>query len=91
MRCSQRALLSRWLLFYARARFVRATLFPSSYVLPSPHHAAIAPAAPVAELGVVRRLRLDFKNTPLWRIAIIATETFRRVQRYARTAASATQ
>ena len=57
MRCSQRALLSRWLLFYARTRPVRPIFFPSSYVSPSLHPAAIAPAAPVAELGVVRRSR----------------------------------
>ena len=55
MRCSQRALLSRGLLFYARTRLFRPLPFPSSYVSPSPHPAAIAPAAPVTELGVVRR------------------------------------
>ena len=55
MRCSQRALLSRWLRFYARTRPVRPIFFPSSYVSLSLHPAAIAPAAPVAELGVVRR------------------------------------
>ena len=55
MRCSQRALLSRWLRFHARTRPVRPIFFTSSYVSPSLHPAAIAPAAPVAELGVVRR------------------------------------
>ena len=56
MRCSQRALLSRWLRFYARTRLVRPISFSSSYVSPSPHPAAIAPAAPVGELGFVRPL-----------------------------------
>ena len=55
MRCSQRALLSRWLRYYARTSLVRPISFSSLYVSPSPHPAAIAPAAPVAELGVVRR------------------------------------
>ena len=56
MRCSQRALLSRWLRFYARTHPVRPIFLPSLYVSPSLHPAAIAPAAPVAELGFVRRL-----------------------------------
>ena len=70
MRCSQRALLSRWLRFYARTRPVRPIFFPSSYVSPSLHPAAIAPAAPVAELGVVRRrshiLKMNTERKHLW-------------------------
>ena len=49
--------MSRWLRFYARTRLVRPLPFPSSYVSPSLHPAAIAPCTPVAQLGVVRRLR----------------------------------
>ena len=56
MRCSERLRASRHLLFLARTRFFRATLFRSSYAPSSLHHAATAPRSAVAELGVVRRL-----------------------------------
>ena len=71
MRCSQRALLSRWLRFYARTRPVRPIFFPSSYVSLSLHPAAIAPAAPVAELGVVRRMKRPLFNVAMCAVLIL--------------------
>ena len=77
MHCSQRALLSRWLRFYARTHPVRAILFPSSYVSPSPHPAATAPRYAVAELGVVRRcsrlVKLKFAILGLLAVAAVIT------------------